>query len=484
MRIKNTLVLCLLLVLGLVLPNFALANPFAGALAGVFATIFGLISNILGTITGAFLGAAVLVFNWVSSSDFISLSYTQLSNPFIKIGWTLTRDLTNIFFVLGLVAIGLGTALRLTGYQAQKALPTLILIALLINFTPVILGLIVDAANIAMNFFVQGGFGGGNSFLNYATSQWGNIGSLVGGLKFWDPTANQEATAAAVGSFILIFFNLIAGLIYLLFALIFILRYIAIWTLVILSPFAFACYIFPATKKVFSQWWQQFLQWSLIGVIAAFFLYLGDHFIRMATQENFLASSMGEITNASGLAPIINSIMPYFVAIAFLFIGLIMSLTFAPKGADGIIKAGQNGMKASGKVLRQAAGKAAWEGTKAGIKAPTRFVRGFADYQKTAKAGRVTLGSIPTGQKIAAGVKEFGKATAAGLKETGLKDFKGKTRAATKGTLKAIKDSANAGWGAAIGKKKPKQKFKTADGSVIELEEAEEKKEEKGGGKK
>ena len=118
MRVKNTLVLGLLLVFGLALPNLALANPFAGALAGVFATLFGLISNILGTITGAFLGLAVMIFNWVTSSSFISLSYTQLDNPFIKIGWELTRDLTNIFFVLGLVVIGLGTALRLTGYQA------------------------------------------------------------------------------------------------------------------------------------------------------------------------------------------------------------------------------------------------------------------------------------------------------------------------------------------------------------------------------
>src|SRR3989344_2860280 len=321
MRVKNTLVLGLLLVFGLALPNLALANPFAGALAGVFATLFGLISNILGSITGAFLGLAVMIFNWVTSSSFI---------------------------------------------------------ALLINFTPVILGLVVDAANIAMNFFVQGGFGGGNSFANYATSQWGNIGSLVGGVRFWDPTANQEAIAAAVGSFVLIFFNLIAGLIYLLFAFIFIIRYIAIWTLVILSPFAFACYIFPATKKVFTQWWQAFLQWSLIGVIAAFFLYLGDHFIRTATQEKFLATSMGEITNASGLAPIINSIMPYFVAITFLFIGLIMSLTFAPKGADAIIKGGQRGINKASQIYR----KKAWGATKAIGRAATAPPRGFAQGMK------------------------------------------------------------------------------------------------------
>jgi len=440
MRVKNTLVLGLLLVFGLALPNLALANPFAGALAGVFATLFGLISNILGTITGAFLGLAVMIFNWVTSSSFISLSYTQLDNPFIKIGWELTRDLTNIFFVLGLVVIGLGTALRLTGYQAQKALPTLIIIALLINFTPVILGLVVDAANIAMNFFVQGGFGGGNSFANYATSQWGNIGSLVGGVRFWDPTANQEAIAAAVGSFVLIFFNLIAGLIYLLFAFIFIIRYIAIWTLVILSPFAFACYIFPATKKVFTQWWQAFLQWSLIGVIAAFFLYLGDHFIRTATQEKFLATSMGEITNASGLAPIINSIMPYFVAITFLFIGLIMSLTFAPKGADAIIKAGQKGMKASGKVVGLAAAGAAWKVAKsipAGNKA-------------AGQAWKIHRG-LGHGWRQSAGAALERAGAAVRLETTGELRPKAMAKVVAKGVWGTIKGSAIAGVTSTLG---------------------------------
>ncbi|PIS17396.1 MAG: hypothetical protein COT59_00895, partial [Candidatus Nealsonbacteria bacterium CG09_land_8_20_14_0_10_42_14] len=439
---------------GLALPNLALANPFAGALAGVFATLFGLISNILGTITGAFLGMAVAIFNWVASPSFISLPYTQLSNPFIKIGWTLTRDLTNIFFVLGLVVIGLGTALRLTGYQAQKALPTLIIIALLINFTPVILGLIVDASNIVMNFFVQGGFAGGNSFANYATSQWGNIGSLVGGLKFWDPTANQEATAAAVGSFVLIFFNLIAGLIYLLFAFIFIIRYVAIWTLVILSPFAFACYILPATRKVFSQWWQQFLQWSFVGVIAAFFLYLGDHFIRKTTQEDFLASSMGEITNASGLAPLINSIMPYFVAIIFLFIGLIMSLSFAPKGADFIINRAKQGGKAAGKVAEFAAAKGAWEGVKGAGKSTSALPQSFA---KGVKAG----GGWTKPKGWATGFKSVGKTLTPPPPKQWLPLAKGYVKyrggAAATGTWKAIKGAAVAGGAAALGIKLKKK---------------------------
>lgn len=479
------------LLVSLVPFNFAQAQVglVATAIGGVFATLFGLICNIAGTITGAFLGMAVAIFNWVCSENFISLSYTNAGlspgdphfNQFLFIGWHLTRDLTNIFFVIALVAIGLGTALRLSGYQMQKALPTLIIIALLVNFTPVICGLIVDASNIVMNFFIQGGFASGNSFVNYAVSQWSNIGSLVGGLKFWDPTSSQEAVSAAAGSMVLIWFNLIAALVYLLFALIFVLRYIAIWILVILSPFAFACRILPATKNVWDMWWKNFIQWSIIGVIAGFFLYLGDHFIRTATTAGFLQGSMGQVASAPGLSGIINSILPYFISLILLSIGFFLSLSFAPKGADSIMKAAQKGGNAAGKVVGFAAAGAAWKTTKATAKAPFRFVRGFTDYQKTAKAGRVTLGGRrpispglileegleteairqprpSTGQKMATSIKEVGKATSAGLREAGFRDFKGKSRAASKGTWKAIKGAAVAGGAAALGIKLKKQK--------------------------
>ncbi|HXK31944.1 MAG TPA: hypothetical protein VJ378_00505, partial [Candidatus Paceibacterota bacterium] len=190
-----------------------LISALGSAISGVAASIWGLIITYLGIITGAFLWLCVNILNWVLSPNFISLSYTDPSkNAFLDVGWNLTKDFGNIIIVLALVVIGLGTALRLAGYQAQKALPTLILIALLINFTPVFCGLIVDAANILITFFVgDTGFSGGNSFVNLFNNQWSSVQKMAGGVKFWDPGASGEALAAAVGGIALIFFNIIAG---------------------------------------------------------------------------------------------------------------------------------------------------------------------------------------------------------------------------------------------------------------------------------
>jgi len=411
-----------------------------GPLTGIFSALFGLIANILATITGSFLSLAVAIFNWVLSDNFISLSYTKLDNPFIQVGWTFTRDLTNIVFIIALVAIGLGTALRIKDYQASKALPILIGIALLINFTPVLLGLIVDSSNILMNFFTQGGFAGGNAFTNFATTQWGNIGSLVGGLKFWDPLASNEARAAATGSFVLIFFNLIAALVYLLFAAILIIRYVAIWTLVILSPFAFACQILPATKKVFGQWWKLFLQWSFVGVIATFFLYLADHIIRITTRGDFLSNASLELGDANPIASLVQGVLPYFISIIFLFIGLFASLGFAPKGADMVMKAGQKGFQASGKALGTAVAKGAWKTPPTAIK--------------------TTVGAFRSGRQSYDILRAMGATKRFALRRAGRRAWAATGTArkgAAKGVWNAIKGSAIAGGTAALGIKTKKK---------------------------
>ena len=344
------------------------------ALIHALTFVVGHIFNLLATLTGALLGFAVYIFNWVASDNFISLSYTNAGlaagdgnfNVFIDIGWTLTRDLTNIFFVLGLVVIGLSTALRINDYQAKRILPKLIIIALLINFTPILLGLIVDAANIAMNFFIQGGFNSGISFANYTTNQWANISnSLLGeGSSFWDPAATKESIAAATGALVLIFFNLIAALLYLLFAFIFIFRYVAIWTLVILSPLAFAAYIFPTTKRYFTTWWNQFIQWTIIGVFAAFFLYLGDHFIRLATNPEVLHAALTGTEDASIFALLLNNFLPYGIALVFLFLGFMMTMNSSAMGSKMVIGWGKSlgrgmawGSKVAGTALGTALGR-------------------------------------------------------------------------------------------------------------------------------
>ncbi|MDP2864572.1 MAG: hypothetical protein Q8N73_02895 [bacterium] len=311
----------------------------------------------------ALFGSAERLLRFVLSPDFINVPYT--TNDFVTLGWTLTRDFANIFFIIVLVIIGLATALRIREYQWQKALPLLIGIALLINFTPVILGLIIDASNIIMNFFVSGiakeGF-----FVPRIQIYHQSVLKLISEANFRDPGSYY---ATLITPIFYIIFNLIAAIIYFLFAILFVLRYVALWTLVILSPIAFLCYILPATREIFSLWRNQFIQWCIIGIAAAFFLYLGDNLLYFVMEGGFVAGG-----NQEGYG-IINDLIPYCVVLGFLLIGFFGALSSSAMGAKVVISAAQKGVTATTSKAAKWTGKKAERGIEKGLKIPERAER-------------------------------------------------------------------------------------------------------------
>ncbi|MDD5551571.1 MAG: type IV secretion system protein [Candidatus Pacebacteria bacterium] len=64
--------------------------------------------------------------------------------------------LANMIFILAFVTIAIATILGIEAYGIKKLLPVLIIMALLVNFAPVFVGLIVDAGNIIVYYFVRG----------------------------------------------------------------------------------------------------------------------------------------------------------------------------------------------------------------------------------------------------------------------------------------------------------------------------------------
>lgn len=271
----------------------------------------------LANLLAAFSG---LILNWVLSPDFINWSYTNpATNPIVAIGLNITQPFVNMILILVLVFIALATILRLAGYEIQKLLPTFIIVALLVNFAPVLCGLIVDATNIVMNFFIKEITGG-----KQLISMFKALGDvLVGGIS-WQTFKATKQIEIVLQLVVLIVVNLSLFLILLLFALLFMIRYMAIWLLVILSPLAFACYILPVTKKIFNLWWEHFIQWSIIGVTMGFFLYLADQF----------ATLNPTLPPAEGLG---GAILPPLFPLLFLYLGFLFGLQTSAIGTSTII---------------------------------------------------------------------------------------------------------------------------------------------------
>jgi hypothetical protein len=302
---------------------------------GVKATaylIFVLFFTILGSIAITFVSLAISIMTYVLSLNFINLSYTNpAGNPIIQAGLQITTYFANIILILVLIYIALATILRLAGYQTKKLLITLVAVALLVNFAPVICGLIVDASNIIMNYLTKN-LGEFFSFSDKLSDLWKTLLN--------EDTWKAESTLAeaCVKAFIMTVFGFTAGFAFFTFALIFLARYVAIWVLVILAPLAFVCYILPITKKYALLWWNQFLNWSFIGVTCLFFLYLASILFSKA-DAIFYNPGIGALGRE------INILFIYFVPLAFLYVGLVVGLTTSAMGADSIISATKKGGK-------------------------------------------------------------------------------------------------------------------------------------------
>ncbi|MDD5569219.1 MAG: hypothetical protein PHG23_02290 [Candidatus Pacebacteria bacterium] len=289
-------------------------NPADWLLGG----IYSLLKEIPLTILQIGLG----FLNWTASGDFIKVSATGTDNPVVTQGWGIARDLANVALIFGLVIIAISIIIGYQETRAKKALVNFILIAILINFTPFIAGIVIDGANLLMRSLLSGGVPA--DFVNAVRD------GMTNGLP-----AGVEAIPALVIFFI---FSIIAAILYFLYGLLFMVRYVMLWILVIVSPVAFATKVFPESKYIkrifpsityWDDWWESFIQWTVLGIPAALSIYLSNILMKVIVDNpqslvsSFTAS--GEFLS-SAIAVVIGSLFAYAIPFVFLFMGFFITM--------------------------------------------------------------------------------------------------------------------------------------------------------------
>ena len=270
-------------------------NIVSGVAADLLSALINFVAPFVLAFIAAFVAGASIVVNAVLiaflaiSKSFMeialnfSLNAPYTSGGVIDAGWPVLRDLGNMLLILILLAIGIGTMLNLNNGGWRKLLPIFIVVALLINFTPLFAGIVIDISNIATRVFFDSAQNTGDAFLAQNpfaqdTQSLFNAGSIIGGVFTgnFDIAPVLSVLVLAIAS---IFFNALIVFAYLLVGFLLFMRIFALWFLVILSPLAFVAFILPNSKKYFRQWWHQFFQWSFVAVPLVFFLWLSGVFL-------------------------------------------------------------------------------------------------------------------------------------------------------------------------------------------------------------
>lgn len=185
--------------------------------------------------------------------------------------WKVFRDFANIVFVAMLIVIVLSqiTGFGISNYGVKKILPSLIVVAVLVNMSFLFCQLAVDVVNVV-------GAEAGSIF-----ARIGNSGktSITGGTVVRGAIATifsaAGVSAAAVGVTVAIVTNpgllipiLIFGLgliitLFFFYAILAI-RKAGIYAMIILSPLAIVCYALPNTKSLFDKWKKLFTALLLV----------------------------------------------------------------------------------------------------------------------------------------------------------------------------------------------------------------------------
>ncbi|MEK7493828.1 MAG: hypothetical protein AAB630_01590, partial [Patescibacteria group bacterium] len=351
---KSIFLLLLLVVVGLALSAQGAA---AGPCSIWTADFDGCINSLLLLVLKGL--AIVLAFvaqitNWAMQPSPIT------SSSFVQAGFSATRDFANSLFILILLGIALSFILY-DSFGVKRALPKLLIIALLINFSVPIAGVALDFANVISVHFLASV--SNTSGFTEAVAQSVGLSHVFDDkyLTGADQTVAQAKNAVEVGndSFINILFamGVVIGMIFIFLALafMFLIRTGYISVLLILLPIALVLSAFPPTSKHFSKWMSKFMQWTMFAPAATFFLYLSMLVLTATGSQGVL--SMGGGTSLTEQSPVF-AILRYVMAWGLMLMSLTVAQSMGITGASTATAMWSKGTKwARGKA--SGAGKSA-----------------------------------------------------------------------------------------------------------------------------
>lgn len=354
-------------------PTLAL-NDILGYVVEMVGWLLYGITTLLGKLTVALVGLILTVGNY---NNFIN-------EKAIVAGWTVIRDVANMFFIIVMLVIAFSTVMRIESYSYRSLLFRTLLMAILVNFSRHITGLLIDFAQVFMLTF----------FNAYNDAAVGNFTQALGMDKIFrfnpDDLTNTGALDILMALILGMIFTAISLVVILIILLTLLQRIIWLWFLVVLSPLPYIQQAVPFLRgNLGFDWWSSFTRYVTIGPLLAFFLWMTLYSLQVtqtdptqmlinATTENTLTETVlaqgatppapaptpgGASPSSISIAPTevgrLDFILSYAIAIGMLVTSLMVTSKlggvagqWAGKAAGGLKDLGKkvSGIQAAGDV--------------------------------------------------------------------------------------------------------------------------------------
>lgn len=355
----------------LVVPTLAYAEAETFWTAPVQTILWNLVVSFFGMLV--YIGAAILDFG---IDRFVLGFGGTFNNSGIGVAvnntWGIIRDFVNLFFIFGLVYIGLKMILDSDNSNTRRWLVNLIMAALLVNFSLLATKLVVDFSNQVSAEIAVAGLGAkadGNG--KYES----NVGEMLMKRMGLTTAFNKGQPSGSGYGYIFgtaILF-MISAFVFGAGGILLIVRFAILNLFLVLSPIMFASWILPGLKDTMDRYWQEFLKRCFFAPVYLTFIYFSFQIIgglQRSVQSNGSGGTRTDLANpnyagALGADPTqavqdsTLGTMPFFFLICTF---MILSLVAASKlGADGgklALKTGKDWGNKAQKWTRRGAGAA------------------------------------------------------------------------------------------------------------------------------
>ena len=333
-------------VFALSLAGCAAPLGFASAQSGItqrlFSTILFVIAKILEVII-YFIGKLVIL---VVDCIIAVAQYNHFIDAApVTAGWPLIRDVTNMFVIVILLAVAFGTIIGYQKLHYKGVLGKLLLMAILVNFSKQLVGVLIDFSQVVMLTFVNAfrAAAGGNftqalkldKMLSLAqTSQ--SVATVTVGQEQNTSVADPLLVKTVIASMLAIFFLGVTIVLLIIMFIYLLARIVGLWIALIVSPLALFLTAVPSVvagkvNALASGYWEKLGALIAGGPVMAFFIWLtlatvqGGGFGTFGTENLAGATEATAAFQSSGFANAIANIedvATFFISCIMLLMGV------------------------------------------------------------------------------------------------------------------------------------------------------------------
>lgn len=311
--------------------------------------ITGLGNSIL-ALSNLLLGMAGIFLNLVIVKTVFGFSTFIGNSPGLLVAWGILRDLGNMLLLFGFIFIGIATILDLQTYSAKKALPRLLIFAVLMNFSLFAAEAIIDVSNVmSAALYAQGN----------SDPCFGQSGETIEVAASTDPEADREACLLNVGlagammeasglstmfqikddqgitdivTFIgLSLFAVIGAVVFFAAGIMLLTRALVLTFLMITAPIGFAAMALPPMQKFGEEWWNKLIHQAFFAPILILLI-----LVSLKVSESFAGGKenglAGALTQPNSSA--MGVILVFAIVIGLLISSLMAAKKFGAMGAD------------------------------------------------------------------------------------------------------------------------------------------------------